>query len=44
MRQRLVSSIINGGGENASFIFNNNNMLWPEWLNEETQNFSKLYW
>ena len=41
MRQSLISRIINGGGGNASFIFNNNNMLWQEWFNNETQIFSK---
>ena len=41
MRQIPVSSIIIGGGGNVNFIFNNNNMIWQEWLNNETQNFSK---
>ena len=41
MRQSLVSNIFNGGGGNASSIFNNSNMIWQEWLNNEIQSFSK---
>ena len=35
MTQSSISSIINGSGGNASFIFNNNDMLWQEWFNNE---------
>ena len=41
MRQSPVSSIINGGGGDASSIFNNSNIIWQEWLNNETKSFSK---